>query len=319
MKGLLRSTCPLLLLTALLFSACGRKDGEPAPAAQTEAPSAPDLEPAAPADAVAATAADPSPTPETAGPLTPMPESAAPAATVPGAPVTGSGAAAGASTDSEPAVPAAVAAADAAYEAWFRKYKLDLNDPNMLDADLDGDGVSNRDEFLADTNPLVAEGGKTGFHKDMRLKQFTEVKLPLVLEAVEGSTARIKRLDEPQARVETVRTGDTLRGLPFKVARLQAKRAVDKTGERVDLSRVTLEDPVTKEQTVLVKDMPARSSSSHAVLVSSDGASTLTVRVGDVFSWPGDEGVTYKVVDLRADQAVLEQVESGRMVTVPKK
>lgn len=44
----------------------------------------------------------------------------------------------------------------AAYEAWFGKYRLDLNDPKMLDADADGDGASNRDEFLADTNPRNA-------------------------------------------------------------------------------------------------------------------------------------------------------------------
>src|SRR4051812_27487186 len=36
-----------------------------------------------------------------------------------------------------------------AYEAWFKKYHLDLNDPKMLDADPDGDGFTNREEFLA--------------------------------------------------------------------------------------------------------------------------------------------------------------------------
>src|SRR5688500_5710704 len=37
----------------------------------------------------------------------------------------------------------------AAYEVWFKKHNLDLNDKKMLDADADEDGFTNRDEFLA--------------------------------------------------------------------------------------------------------------------------------------------------------------------------
>ena len=38
-------------------------------------------------------------------------------------------------------------------EAWWKKYNLDPNDAAQLVADPDGDGYSNREEFLADTNP----------------------------------------------------------------------------------------------------------------------------------------------------------------------
>src|SRR5687768_18166071 len=64
----------------------------------------------------------------------------------------------------EPAAPAEAAptagaaapeepVANAAFEEWFKKHRLDLNDPKMLEADEDADGFSNRDEFLADTDP----------------------------------------------------------------------------------------------------------------------------------------------------------------------
>src|ERR1700744_3143059 len=50
----------------------------------------------------------------------------------------------------DPSVPATVAtsaevspAEKEGYEAWFKKYHLDLTDPNMLNADSDGDGFTN--------------------------------------------------------------------------------------------------------------------------------------------------------------------------------
>ena len=54
------------------------------------------------------------------------------------------------------------------------------------------------------------------------------------------------------------------------------------------------------------------------VLTSRDGSSTMTVRQGDVFKWPGDN-ISYRVVDLRADQVILEQTDGKHnMWTVPK-
>ena len=223
----------------------------------------------------------------------------------------------------ESGVSAALATSDQVYEAWFRKYKLDLNDPKMLDADPDGDGVSNRDEFMADTNPgdpksLPATAAQAGeAHAGLKLKQYTEVKLPIVLTAVDGETARIKRMDGSE-KEESVRAGQTIAGLNLKVEKVQARRITDKHGSTVDASRVTVADIGTQEKTTLVKDMPARSSSSHAVLTSEDGQTSITVRQGDTFSWPKDGGTTFTVIDLRENQAVLQEEGTGKMWTVMK-
>ncbi|MGV3533615.1 MAG: Amuc_1099 family pilus-like system protein, partial [Chthoniobacteraceae bacterium] len=217
----------------------------------------------------------------------------------------------------------AVAAADAAYEAWFAKYNLDLSDPDMLDADPDMDGVPNRDEFLADTNPRDAEShskpadtASAEVHPQIRMQEFNELSLPVVLDSVDGKTANLKRIEN--GKMETVRAGETIKDLGLKVEDVQQRRGRDKHGEVFDGSRVILTDPATSQKTTLIKDMPTRSDASYAIFRSDDGKTTRRVRQGETFTWPGEEESTYKVIDLRPDQAVIQHMESGRMLTVPK-
>ena len=307
MKGSFR-LLTTVALSASILTACGRKKQEQAAAVP-------------PAEQTSATeSAEPSPVrkarhePE----ATAVADSSAPAhpeVSVPAdAPV------AGTATNVSPEL----AKSDEVYEAWFRKYNLDLNDPNMLDADPDGDGVSNRDEFMADTDPrnrksfpAQAAAASAASHSGLKLKSYNEVRLPVILDSVDGETAKIKRLDQGD-KVETVRVGQTMPGLGLKVEKVQTRRMTDKHGTAVDASRVTLEDPSTKEKTMLVKNMPAHSPSSYAVLTSDDGKTSITVRQGDSFAWPQDGGSTFKVIDLRNDQAVLQEESSGKMWTVSK-
>ena len=215
-----------------------------------------------------------------------------------------------------PAAPADGTAGNADFEAWFKKHKLNLNDPKMLDADPDGDGFSNRDEFLADSDPHDANS-MPGIHKTIRLKEFSEVRLPLIVESVEGDKARIRRTDG-DGKAESVKAGDTVSGLPLKVERVEVINDTDKEGKPIDRSIVVLEDSGTKERLTLVKDMPARTAASFAMLTSADGNTTIKVKQGDTFKWPGDDTASYKVIDLREDQVVLQQLENKKMWTVSR-
>jgi hypothetical protein len=218
----------------------------------------------------------------------------------------------------------------AAYEAWFKKHHLDLNDPKMLDADPDGDGYTNREEFLANTDPHDknshpafhtdprGQDAQSGVHKGIRLKEYNEVRLPLILESIEGDKARLKRTDQPDAKSITVKVGDTIHGLPLKVTQVEEKQDFDKGGEKIDISHVALEDSSTKEKINLLKDLPARTSATYAVLSSPDGKTTMKVSKGDVFSWPGEADTHYKVIDLSSDQAVLLQMEQHKTWTIPR-
>ena len=215
-----------------------------------------------------------------------------------------------------PAVAAAALPTEEGYEAWFKKHHLDLTDTKMLDADSDADGFSNRDEFMADTDPHDPNS-RPGIHKQMRLKQYTEVRLPVVLEEVSGDTARVRRLDGEE-RTETVRAGQTVKGLHWKVERVQSKQDVDKNGDPVDLSSLTLTDTDTNERTILMKNLPTRTGDSFAELASQDGATTVKVKQGETFHWPDESGPEFKVIDLRPDQIVVQEMATRKMWTIPK-
>lgn len=284
----------ILFAAAAALSACNKKEVQVAHEAEKALPAAEQVTPAATTEErVAASVAS-----DKAALDAPIPGER-PVADVPALPPPADGAAGGEE-----------------YEAWFKKYSLDLNDPTMLDADPDGDGASNRDEFLANSNPRDPNA-RPGVHQKIRLKEFTEVRLPIVVEAVEGDKARIRRTDG-EGKVETVKAGDTLAGLPLKVQRVTQVRDVDKGGNPVDRSVVMVEDSASRERLTLVKDMPARTSASYAVLTAADGSGTVKVRQGDTFKWPGDDTASYTVVDLREDQVVLQQVETRKMWTVTR-
>lgn len=215
---------------------------------------------------------------------------------------------------------ATVSASDKdAYEAWFKKYHLDLNDPKMLDADPDGDGFTNREEFLANTDPLdpTSHPPITDPARVLKLKEYSEARLPITLEGIDGDKARLKRTDS-EGKSETVKKGDVVRGLPLRVLNIEAREDIDKNGEKVNLSQVTLEDSSTKEKYVLTGNLPAKTSASYAVLMTNDGKMTLKVRRGDVFTFPTEGGSLYKVIDMSQDQVVLQQMDNKKMWTVPR-
>ena len=279
MKNPLRRLA-LVGVSLALISGCGKKE-TPAPEVAQEAESKlPAQEQAAPGNAAA------------------TPDAAAPAAAAPAI----------SSTEKE------------AYEAWFKKYHLDLNDPKMLDADPDGDGFTNREEFLANTDP-TDPNSHPPYPPDparfLRLKEYNEARLPLTLEKIEDDKARLKRSDE-EGKVETVKTGDTLHGLPLKVLHIESRQDIDKNGEHVDLSQVTLEDANTKEKYVLTSNLPAKTSASNSVLVTRDGKTIMKVHRGEAFKFPPETGVAFKVIDMSEDQVVLQQLDNKQMWTVGK-
>ena len=278
MNCTLRVSFAISLAAALLLAGCKKKDADVAADAENSLPPSEQM-----------------PTPVPAG------------TAIPGAPAT--------QPPGEPQTPEETKS-NAEFEAWFKKHNLNLDDPGMLDADPDGDGFSNRDEFLADTNPKDAES-RPGMHKFIKLREYTEVRLPFVLRSVEGDTARVEYDSDGTKAQEKVKKGETIRGTKLKVDRVETRTEFDKHGEKVDMTQIVMTDGDTGERVVALKDTPTRTSASFATLVDAEGKSVQKVREGDTFEWPSEPGVRYKVIDLRHDQVVVKEQQSGKTITIP--
>ena len=198
--------------------------------------------------------------------------------------------------------------------AWWKKYNLDPNDGAQLVADSDGDGYSNREEFLADTNPRDPNS-LPGVMEGVAMKTLNEVPVPMILREVKAGKARIQHTDGTE---ETIAAGATPKGTTFKVKQVKSKVTPDKHGVWTDMSQVTLENPETKETVFLVRDLPARSSQTHAVIAGSDGIEQ-KIHHDQEFTLAAFPGKKFKVVDLRADQVVVQVVGEKTTLTIPKR
>ena len=203
----------------------------------------------------------------------------------------------------------------AKFEAWFRKYGLDPKDPAMLDADSDGDGFSNREEFLAGTNPRDPNS-MPGMLDGIVMKELKEVSIPVILREVKGGKARVQRLDTPG--MEEWEQGTNVKGLPYRVTAVKQEVKADKHGVYSDVSQVKIENLDTKESSVLIRDLPARSSETHAILMGPDGIPK-SVHVDEVIELPGQKDKKFKVIELRPDQVVIEEIGTRRPLTIPKR
>jgi hypothetical protein len=148
------------------------------------------------------------------------------------------------------------------------------------------------------------------------VKAMTEIKIPIILRDVKPGKAHIERTDG--LGEEDLREGSQPKGLAYLVTGIKQEVKADKHGVFTDVSNVTLMNPQTKEKVILVRDMPARSSETHAVVVGADGIEQ-KIHVDEIVTLPGQESRKFKVLELRSDQVVVEELGTKRPLTIPKR
>ncbi len=204
---------------------------------------------------------------------------------------------------------------NAKFEGWCKRYGLDPKDPGMLDADPDRDGFSNREEYIAGTSPLDPHS-VPGMLDGVMMTEMKEVMVPLILREVKDGKAQVERRDT--GGMEEWQQGTVVAGLPYRVTTVKHEVKADKHGVFSDMSRMTLENPDTKETLTLVRNLPARSSETYAILTGT-GIADQKIHVDEVIEIAGQKDKKFKVLEIRPEQVVIEEMGTRRPLTIPKR
>ena len=196
---------------------------------------------------------------------------------------------------------------------WLRLNQFDAAQPDALTGDADGDGASNREEFVAGTNPRNASSRPGPIHSARLLSHHSE-EVPVVLERIANGTATVRVAEGPPLRVKE---GDEIPGQSFRVTLARQRRTTDKEGLEVDVSELHLEGITSGARVVLVPGMRAKSPESFAEIQFAGVETPVRVHQDEVFTPPGAADERYRVIDLRDEQIVVRRVSDGRVVTIP--
>lgn len=195
--------------------------------------------------------------------------------------------------------------------AWLMKYNLDYSAPDIRDQDPDNDRFSNLEEFLAGTDP-TSDKSVPPYYLKLRLTKFDPVPFRLKFsgDSGDGETFIINARDA-KARTQFVKLGDMIEGTPYKVLSYD-KKTEDKNDMQVDVSVLTIENTETGQKIPLVFNKEADDPTSYGEFLYSYDNSKLRVKKDDEFSLPPDTQRKYKLIDISAQEAQIQDLESGQ-------
>jgi hypothetical protein len=214
---------------------------------------------------------------------------------------------------------------------WFPKYGLPETDSGVLGQDPDGDGFLNEDEWLGKTDPTKKESHPP-YHTKLWLKRWVRVPFRLKFQAYDGDprrdspdkmTFQINALDLRQPS-EFLRIGDTVSNTKFKIMKYEFKEKENpSTGEKDDVSELTLLNTETSDQVVLVLNQVVNSPSQFGEFEyrwnKKIGEPGLTFNVPKLkeFALQPQPERRYKLLDVNEREAVIETPQGEKITVTP--
>jgi hypothetical protein len=192
---------------------------------------------------------------------------------------------------------------------WFEQYALAIEDADALEQDPDGDGFSNLDEWQGGTNPTNKDSHPDYLTK-LHLVSATEESFPYMFSSWVGGTFAINAIDQSEP-TQFLKKGDVIRGTDFKIVKFTEKHDRNQYGTRIDVSELFLEHRDSNAQVTLVKEKVATSPQSVATFVYTwGGRREFEVRKDREFSLKPVEEISYKLIDVQSNKAVIVNTET---------
>jgi hypothetical protein len=226
---------------------------------------------------------------------------------------------------------------------WILEHSLDYTDPGLPDADPDGDGFTNLEEFMAKTNPRDAKSRPAAWTK-LRLSEVEIEQMQIIFTS---------KLATSEAMINSVASAnsDELRGAPIGPSRRYAKgdqikvvkyrpgfavttddedtpffladikteqRPVPATGGTAEVSFITLKTKDGETEVVLEQEVPQVSPFSRVTFIdtSAPGNPPFTIRSNQTLP-PLPDGTTYKLIDVTEKKAMIQNLDTGEQHEVP--
>ena len=226
--------------------------------------------------------------------------------------------------------------------AWLQKYGLEILNSSVLDSDPDNDGFTTRQEWEgndglshldAQGRPVIGPDGQPlpddstnpidpkshpPYHTRLRIIGFENKPFPLLFRGYDINprnpkdiTVQINPTDGGR-RTQFVTLGEDIPGTEFKTSTLERKEIPGPDGTRIDASELTVINKRTEDSVVL--PLGKRILSPDTLIhfkylwVQPGGQPTpdFTRRKGDTFSLPPENDKTYKIIDIKTGEVVIE-------------
>ena len=192
---------------------------------------------------------------------------------------------------------------------WLEEFGLPMTEADVLTQDPDGDGFINLDEWQGQTNPTDRESHPPYTFK-LKLRSFTNEPFPLIFSSSIADTYAINNIDLSKP-TQFLHLGEMVKGTKYRLTNFTEKSDIDKYGTTIDVSELTLEQVDTHDLVILVKEKRAMSPESVANFLYTWGGTEerFAVRKDQEFSLKPETGVTYKLLDVRPDKAIIVKTQ----------
>ena len=237
---------------------------------------------------------------------------------------------------------------------WLNKYGLNVLSASVLNEDPDGDGFTTLDEFMgldglshldmngepvmgADGQPLPADStdptkadSHPPYHTKLELVRIVYVAFRLQLMSYDfdpknpaKTTVAINTIDRGR-RTQFLEIGQDIAGTNFKVESFQQKEVPGADGTTRDASEVTVTNKETGEKVVIPLKQIVDSPDSYGIFrykwvkPGIKETPNFPKRRGETFTLPPETDKTYKLIEIKGRDAIIELPDgTKKILTAP--